>query len=144
VLEFYRSHRPATTSETVATVVEHALGTVPCDVVFVPTRTGATARMLSRFKPAVWAVAASGDRAVCKGLAFSYGVWAVEVEAEPDDWWDSARQWMATHEMAGRRAMLVAGPSPAHPDARYRIEFMRVTDPPGESGGPDGAGPLRA
>ena len=59
--------------------------------------TGTTARMLARFKPAVWIVAASGDRAVCQGLAFSYGVWAADVDAEPDDWWDlPASGWMPT------------------------------------------------
>jgi pyruvate kinase len=128
VLEFYRGNHPASTSEAVATVVEHALDTVPCDLAFVPTRTGATARMLSRFKPAVWVIATSGDHAVCQGLAFSYGVWATEVEAEPDDWWEFARQWMAAHGVAGQRAMLVAGPSPAHPDASYRVEFKRLAE----------------
>jgi pyruvate kinase len=127
VLESYLRRRPGTTAEAVATVVEHALEAMPFDVAFVPTRTGATARMLSRFKPAVWIVAASGDRAVCQGLTFSYGVQAVDVSAEPDDWWSFAREWMAGHGVTGRRAILVAGPSPADPNARYRIEFMRVT-----------------
>ena len=128
VIEFYRGRRPETTAEAVATVVERALDTVPCDVAFVPTRTGTTARMLSRFKPAVWIVAASPDRSVCQGLAFSCGVWPANVEAEPDDWWSFARTWMDTHGVTGRRAILVAGPSPAHPDARNRIEFMRLGD----------------
>jgi pyruvate kinase len=121
-----RDRRPGTTAEAVATVVEHSLDTVPCDVAFVPTRSGATARMLSRFKPAVWFGAARGHRAVCQGLAFSYGVWPADVAAEPADWWDFARAWMDAHGVTGGRAILVAGPSPAHPDARYRIEFLRV------------------
>jgi pyruvate kinase len=125
-IEFYRSHDAPNAPEAMATVVEHALRTVPFDVVFVPTRTGATARMLSRFKPAVWVIAASGDRRVCQGLAFTYGVWPADTDVEPADWWSFAREWMAAHEVAGGRAMLVAGPSPAHPEARYRIEFMRV------------------
>jgi pyruvate kinase len=126
VLDFYRGRRPESTAEAVATVVEHGLETVPCDVAFVPTRTGATARMLSRFKPAVWIAAASDDRAVCQGLAFSYGVQAVDVDAEPDDWWGFAREWMEANGVTGRRAILVAGPSPAHPDANYRIEFKQI------------------
>ena len=59
-------------------VVEHALETVPCAAVFVPTRTGTTARMISRFNPPVWIVALSRDAAVCQGLAFSYGVHPVD------------------------------------------------------------------
>jgi pyruvate kinase len=124
VLEFYRANQPTAASEAVATVVEQALQTVPCDAVFVPTQTGVTARMLSRFKPAVWTVAASHRHDVCQGLAFSYGVWPVEVDADRSDWWEFARRWMDAHNVEGRRrAILVSGPSAAHPDATYRLEF---------------------
>jgi len=126
VLEFYRAHHPTSASEAIATVVEHALDAVPCDAVIVPTRTGTTARMLSRFKPAVWVVAASDSRAVCQGLAFSYGVWPAGIDQEPADWRDFATAWMDGHGVAGRLALLVAGPSSSHPDANHRIEIMRV------------------
>jgi pyruvate kinase len=126
VLDYYRTNHPTNTPEAIATVVERALDTVPCDTVFVPTHTGSTARMLSRFKPAVWIVAASERRAVCQGLAFSYGVWPAEVDEERADWWGFAREWMDAHGVKGGRAMLVAGPSPAHPDANYRVEFKQV------------------
>jgi pyruvate kinase len=127
--EFYRTHRPATISEAIATVVEDALDTVPCDAVFVPTRTGSTARMLSRFKPPVWTVAVSADAGVCQGLAFSYGVYAVDLAAEPEDWRAFAAAWARDHELDAKAAMLVAGPSVKHPDANYRIEFMRLAPP---------------
>src|SRR5262245_50848915 len=70
--------RPATAAEAMASMVEHALTEVPCAAVFAPTRTGTTARMLSRFNPPVWIVAVSRDAAVCQGLAFSYGVQPVQ------------------------------------------------------------------
>ena len=124
--EFYRTHRPATTAEATATVVEHALDAVPCDAVIVPTRTGSTARMLARFKPAVWTVAVSADVAVCQGLAFSYGVDAVEIRSEPEDWRAFAAGWARDHDLDAKAAMLVAGPSANHPEANYRIEFMRL------------------
>ena len=124
--EFYRTHRPATTAEATATVVEQALQTVPCDAVIVPTRTGSTARMLSRFKPPVWTAAVSGDPAVCQGLAFSYGVHSIHAEIEPEDWRAFASAWAREHGIDARSAMLVAGPSAKHPDANYRIEFMRL------------------
>ncbi len=124
--EFYLTHRPASTAEAIATVVEDALENVPSGAVFVPTRTGTTARMLSRHKPAVWIVAFSRDPAVGRGLAFSYGVWPERLEAEPDDWRDAASAWMRAHGLAATSAMLVAGPSSTHPDASHRIEFMRL------------------
>jgi pyruvate kinase len=123
--EFYRTHRPETAAEAIATVVEHALGTVPCDAIFVPTRTGSTARMIARFKPPVWTVAVTADAAVSQGLAFSYGVHVVETAAEPEDWRDFAAAWAREHGLDAKAAMLVAGPSAKHPEANYRIEFMR-------------------
>ena len=124
--EFYRTHRPATAAEATATVVEHALETVPSDAIIVPTRTGTTARMIARFKPPVWTVAVSADAAVCQGLAFSYGVYAVDIAIEPADWRAFAAGWARNHGLDARSAMLVAGPSATHPDANYRIEFMRL------------------
>jgi pyruvate kinase len=127
--EFYRTHRPETAAEAIATVVEHALGTVPCDAIFVPTRTGSTARMIARFKPPVWTVAVTADAAVGQGLAFSYGVHAVETAAEPEDWREFAAEWAREHGLDAKAAMLVAGPSAKHPGANYRIEFMRLAPP---------------
>jgi pyruvate kinase len=125
------SARPATAAAAMASVVEHSLETVPCAAVFVPTQTGATARMISRFKPAVWIVAVSPDTAVCQGLAFSYGVQAVELAQEPDDWRGWARIWLKEQAIAGPVAMLVAGSSTRNPDANQRVEFLRTGDYPG-------------
>ena len=125
-------HGPASTAEAIASVVEHALHTVPCTAVFVPTHTGTTARMISRFKPPVWTVALSRDPAVVQGLMFSYGVHPVELPDEPDDWRGLAARWLREEEMAGHTAILVAGPSARRPDASHRLEFMRVGEEPGE------------
>jgi len=119
-------HQPATAAEAIASVVEHALETVPCAAVFVPTRTGTTARMISRFNPTVWIVSLSRDAAVCQGLAFSYGTYPVQIAEDPENWSDFARQWLREHQVPGPVAMLVAGPSARNPDANHRIEFLRV------------------
>jgi pyruvate kinase len=119
-------HAPTTAAEGIADVVEHALETVRCAAVFVPTRGGSTARMISRFKPAVWIAALSRDAAVCQALAFSYGVWPVQLTEDPDNWRDFAIGWLREQALTGPIAMLVAGPSDRHPDASHRIEFMRV------------------
>jgi len=121
-----RQARPTTAAEATATVVGNALETVPCAAIFVPTRTGTTARMISRFNPPVWTVALSRDPAVCQGLAFSYGVHPEELTAEPEDWRAFAGDWLRRHQLAGDIAMLVAGPSEQHPEANCRLEFMRV------------------
>jgi pyruvate kinase len=121
-----RQERPTTAAEAVASVVEYTLETVQCAAVFVPTRTGTTARMISRFKPNVWIVALSCDGAVSQGLAFSYGVHTETLDSEPKDWASVPIGWLRQHELDGRIAMLVTGASPQNPDANYRLEFLRV------------------
>ena len=119
-------HKPTTGAEGIAAVVEHALETVPCAAVFVPTHTGTTARMISRFKPSTWIAAISPDSRVCRALAFSYGVQPVELAGEPDNWRAFAVDWLREQQIPGIIAVLVAGPSTHHPEANHRIEFMRV------------------
>lgn len=116
-------------AEAIASVVEQALGTVPCAAVFVPTRTGTTARMIARYKPGVWIAAINGDRAVCQGLEFSCGVYPVECAADPEDWKAFAGAWLEERSLEGRVAMLVAGPSARHPQASHRLEFLKVIRP---------------
>jgi pyruvate kinase len=113
-------------TDLVAAVVEHALLTVPCAAVIVPTRTGTTPRMISRHNPPVWIAAASADAGVCQGLHFSYGVVPVELAEEPEAWRGFAADWVRQQRLAGALAMLVAGPSARHPDANHRLEFIRL------------------
>lgn len=113
-----------------ASVVEHALQTVPCDLLLVPTRTGTTARMISRTKPAVWIVAPNPDKAVCQGLAFSYGVHAVDLAEEPANWREWIESWSRQNGLDSERVILVAGPSARHPNANHRIELMQLSHGP--------------
>ena len=99
---YTETHRPASTisvrrelelpraplcdADRMTAVMERALETVPCDLVLVPTRSGATARLVARLKPSRWLIAPSPDHAVCQALAFSYGVHAVENANEDSDW----------------------------------------------------------
>jgi pyruvate kinase len=124
-------HAPAdnTGFNRMASVVEHALETVPCEAVLVPTRSGNTARAISRSKPSVWIVAPSSDPAVCQGLAFSYGVHAVDLAEDSDDWSAYAARWLPEHGFTVDRVMLVAGPSPRNPNASHRLELMRLSVP---------------
>jgi pyruvate kinase len=142
IAAFTEAHRPRTTAaarrdfprqklttiagDRMASVVEHALDTVPCDVVLVPTRGGTVARAISRFKPPVWIIAPSPDPGVCQNLAFSYGVHPVDLPEEPDDWREWVARWLGANGITAQRVMLVAGPSPRNPKANYRIELMRL------------------
>jgi pyruvate kinase len=118
---------PASAAEATGFLVEHALSAIPCNYVFVPTSTGKTARMISRFKPTARIVAISHDESVCRGLMFSYGVYPVQLENEPENWSDFARNWLSEYQEPGKVAILVAGPTLLNPDANHRIEFLRIS-----------------
>ena len=113
-------------SDRMASVVEHALDTVPCDAVLIPTRGGSVARRISGCKPAVWLIAPCLDATACQGLAFSYGVHPVDLTEEPADWKEFAARWLPEHGIPAKRVMLVAGPSPRNPNANHRVELMRL------------------
>jgi pyruvate kinase len=124
--EMWRQDQSTTAAEGIASVVQHALETVPFAGVFVATLTGTTARMISRFRPTVWIVALSADAAVCQGLAFSYGVHPIQLAAEPENWGVYSRRWLREHGVPGDMAMVVAGPSALNPETNHRLEFVRV------------------
>ena len=142
IAAFTEKHRPHTTlaaqreilqyraemtgGDRMAVIVEKALETISCDALLVPTHGGTTGRAISRCKPSVWIVAPSRDPATCQGLAFSYGVFPVDVPSEPADWREFASEWLRGHGVAARQVILVAGPSAQNPRANHRIELMRL------------------
>ena len=123
-----------TGSERMASLVEHALATVPCDALLVPTKGGTTARAISRCKPRVWIIAPSCDKAACQALAFSFGVHPVDLSEEPDDWRQWITHWLREHGVAAERVMTVAGPSPRNSMANHRIELMQLNGSDPEEG----------
>ncbi len=126
VLKPWPTTAPGQLAETIADLVRRAVETVPCSAVFVPTKTGATARMISRFKAPMWIAALCSELSVCQALQFSYGVYPVSVAAEPEDWRNYALEWFNQQGMEGKLAMLVTGPSARHPSANHRLEFVPV------------------
>ena len=104
----------------VATAVERASPAV----VIVPTRSGATARSLTRFRLPVWITAVSTRQSTCQGLQFSYGVCPVCESDHPDDWNAFARNLLQAHGVTGDLVILTEGPSAKHPDANNRMELI--------------------
>jgi len=124
--EFVQRKAPTIARDRMAALVEQALCTVPCDLVLVLTRGGNVARAISRFKPPVWIIAPTSDSAACQNLAFSYGVYPINLGEEPDDWREWIARWLRENGMTAEQVMLVAGPSARNPKANYRIELMRL------------------
>lgn len=97
--------------------------------VFVPTRSGATARIISRFRLPVWIVAVSAVEATCQRLQFTWGVHGVYEPEHPEDWKGYIGRWLADHGVAGELAVLTEGPSAKHPGANHRMEIVDLSSP---------------
>jgi pyruvate kinase len=104
--------------------VETALERVSPAAVMVPTRSGESARSMTRFRLPVWIAAVCRQEAVCQGLQFSYGVYPVYEPDAPEDWTAYAENWLQAHGIDGKRVILTQGPSERHPETNHRIEFI--------------------
>lgn len=105
--------------------VNHTVDTLQPTAVIVPTTSGHTARMISRFKIPVWIAAVSPDETVCQGLQFSYGVHPCQEDTEGHDWNAFCRRWMRDHGLAENGlTILIQGPSPLHPEANPSLEII--------------------
>jgi pyruvate kinase len=92
--------------------------------VIIPTATGCTARMVSRFKLPVWIVAVSPGETTCHGLQFSYGVSPIHTPEPPRDWKEFAERWVESEGLARGLVVLTEGPSPHNPRMNPRVEII--------------------
>jgi pyruvate kinase len=67
----------------IAIGVEACLEYVTPAAVFVPTRSGVTARSIARFRLPVWTVAVSSQEATCRQLQFSSGIYPMHESQTP-------------------------------------------------------------
>ncbi|MCU0594359.1 MAG: pyruvate kinase [Desulfobacterota bacterium] len=110
----------------IAIGVEASLEYASPAAVFVPTRSGATARSLARFRLPVWIVGVSSQEPTCQTLQFSYGVHPVHESEHPEDWKAYTRKWVEDHGLDGHLVILTEGPSTKHPDANHRMELVEL------------------
>ncbi|MBE0569884.1 MAG: pyruvate kinase, partial [Deltaproteobacteria bacterium] len=113
----------------IAVGVEASIRFASPAAVFVPTRSGATARSLALCRMPVWIVGVSSEQQTCQDLAFSYGVHPVCEPVHPDDWNAYVRGWLEEHRLTGDLAVLTEGPSRRHPDAHNRMEIIDLRRP---------------
>jgi pyruvate kinase len=92
--------------------------------IFVPTKSGATARSLARFRFPVWIVAVSRHERTCQRLLLSYGVQPKCETEHPEDWKSYAKGWLQKNGLAGNLVVVIEGPSTNHPEGNQRMEIM--------------------
>jgi pyruvate kinase len=110
----------------IALSVETALERISPAAVFVPTRSGHTARFIARFRPPVWIVAVSSREATCQRLLFSRGVYPVYEPDRPKEWNSYVKGWVSSHALMGNLAILTEGPSETHPETNHRMEIIQM------------------
>ncbi|WP_048151306.1 pyruvate kinase [Palaeococcus ferrophilus] len=74
-----------TIKEAITRSILDALCSIDIKYVLTPTRTGLTARLISRFKPKQWILAFSTNEKTCNNLMFSYGVYPFCMEEGFDE-----------------------------------------------------------
>jgi pyruvate kinase len=111
----------------IALAVEASLDYVTPAAVFVPTRSGATARSIGRFRPPVWMIAPSPEEKTCQDLQFSSGVHPVRVTDDPEDWGPFVREYQKRHPLPGKMVLLTSGPSEEHRDTNHRMEIIELS-----------------
>lgn len=110
--------------ELLASAVNAMLEKVKPIAIFVPTRSGATARSLAKFRPSAWIVAISSSSCTVNALALSRGVHPVYEPVHPEDWRGYISHWLKTRSMPEGLVLLTEGPSRLHPDASHRVEIL--------------------
>ena len=114
----------------IAMSVETALKRVTPPTVIVPTRSGATARSITRFRLPVWITAVSSQTKTCQDLMFSYGVFPVCETDHPENWKSWATRWLESQGVSGDLVVMTEGPSAKHPDRNIRMEIIDLTNNP--------------
>lgn len=97
--------------------------------VFVPTRTGGTARRISRYRIAPWIIAVSINPAVYQKLQFSYGVYPVLVPEWISDWETFAHDWLELYGLDHTQVMLLERPPSSIADSIIRMDIIDFGSP---------------
>ncbi len=124
-----RSDEHMRIEDVIALCVDTALQRITPPTVIVPTRSGATARSIARFRLPVWLSAVSAVEATCQNLVFSYGVFPIYEADHPDDWKAYARDLLSSQGVEGDLVVITEGPSKKHPDRNNRMEILNLRRP---------------
>jgi len=107
-----------------ALLIEHAIRLSSCDLVVAPTRSGSTARAVARWRAPVWVLALGPLPDAMQGLAFSAGVFPIDLPEDPEDWTPFLKNLVQSMGIPCERILLITGPSVRHPNANQRLELI--------------------
>lgn len=114
------------TADLLSLSVEAVIAASTPAAVVIPTRSGTTARAITRFRLPVWIAAPTGSANAMRHLQFSYGIEPLLVGQVSADWTAFTRDWVRAEAFSGPLALLVQGPSPENPHANHRMEILQL------------------
>ena len=121
-----RMDKTNATMDLIAHCVQQAVTNLNPIAVLVPTRSGSSARNISRYRLDSWITAFSTEESTCQALQFSYGVHPVRVDKEYSDWAPFCCQWLHGQGFETGVAILTQGPSPENPHASHSMEIANL------------------
>ncbi len=124
MLSVYRRDDDANLVDLIALSVQRILECARPVAVVCPTRSGATARNVARFRPAVAIIAFTSSEATCQALQFTYGVIPILVPQDHEDWSVFTRRWLKEQGLVTGLAVLTQGPASGNPDVNHRMEIL--------------------
>lgn len=117
-------HSTNESSEIIASSVRAATFRLHPETVVVPTRSGATARNITRHRLPVWVFGVSSKQKTCRDLIFFYGVLPIHEPEHPERWRQWIRSTMKKYQLGSRWVILTEGPSAKYPDRNNRMEII--------------------
>ncbi len=120
--------REMSIDEVITLQVHEALQKLPIAAVLTPTRSGATPRRISRFKPETWILAFSRVPRTCDFLSLSYGVYPVNVKETKEGWEKKATE--KAKELgfvkSGEVVIFTQGPSLGKPGGTNMLKILTL------------------
>jgi len=112
--------------ETIASSVVATANRLHPKLIAIPTRTGATARRVTRYRLRPWIVAFSHNATTCQQLAFSYGVHPVHLEGNRHDWNRMINEWCASEQITSGIVVMTQGSSRRNQKRTNQIEVFSL------------------
>ncbi|RXE57180.1 pyruvate kinase [Methanoculleus taiwanensis] len=120
-----RGRAGITISDVVSLNVIESMEALGIRYVLTPTRSGATPRHISRFKPDSWILSFTRNPSTHKFLAFSYGVYSVFIRSEEEYWHGAMLEFIRESGVIrrGEQVVLTEGISPSYEGTDSLIIF---------------------
>jgi pyruvate kinase len=126
LLEMQKASGEITRDDLIAYDIYKTAQTLTPVVVFVPSKSGETARQVTRFRLKPWIVAVSQDERTCQHLQFSYGVYPQYLAENPESWSKYAQDWLVDNDIDCDLVMVCQSATTNRAGDTMRLEIISL------------------